>query len=296
MLNENQISVDQNTLLIKLGAYYFAKNLFYRIENINKKYKINLDAKKLFAHLPLGHPNISEQDVENAMLIADPSLKYGSYAKPRDQLYNIITILKSQDINIKSGCCYGLSICYSAMNAIGKLEWWQNLLKILAQWDGRFESLDKIITDTELQGQTQQIYKAHLITQLKTLGLPDELLNKVNSLLQSQISKDELFKILPDQFSKGTFRNKVEKLFYPTLDNLYERTLNYVLFNQAYLFFDQVYNFPGSIHIENFSQSNFLTDFFSVLEHDQLTKSDVIRKIKPENVTTIMNFFQLRKI
>ena len=42
-----------------------------------------------------------------------------------------------------SGHCFGFSVCYGAMQAMGKLDWWENVLITLSQWDDEESSLDK---------------------------------------------------------------------------------------------------------------------------------------------------------
>src|SRR3990167_11488510 len=42
-----------------------------------------------------------------------------------------------------SGHCFGFSVCYGAMQAMGKLDWWENALIALSQWNDEKSSLDE---------------------------------------------------------------------------------------------------------------------------------------------------------
>src|SRR5579862_7989638 len=44
---------------------------------------------------------------------------------------------------LKGGHCYGFAICHGAMDAEGKLDWWEDVLNALANWDKKKESLQK---------------------------------------------------------------------------------------------------------------------------------------------------------
>ncbi|KTD42871.1 ankyrin repeat domain-containing protein [Legionella parisiensis] len=49
----------------------------------------------------------------------------------------------SFDFNVdKGGLCFGLSVCYSVMNKIGKSAWWNSALTAIITWDGSEESLN----------------------------------------------------------------------------------------------------------------------------------------------------------
>ena len=44
---------------------------------------------------------------------------------------------------ILDGHCHGFAICHAAMRSIGKLEWWENVLVELANWDGTEQALQQ---------------------------------------------------------------------------------------------------------------------------------------------------------
>lgn len=54
-----------------------------------------------------------------------------------------------EKIEHSGGLCFGFSLCYSSMDAIGKLDWWMGLLSAIALWDGEKETLQ---TSTPIEG------------------------------------------------------------------------------------------------------------------------------------------------
>src|SRR5579864_8787571 len=41
---------------------------------------------------------------------------------------------------LNNGYCHGFAVCHGAMDLLGKQEWWENVLLVLAKWDGKPES------------------------------------------------------------------------------------------------------------------------------------------------------------
>lgn len=50
---------------------------------------------------------------------------------------------KSLQEALKEGHCFGFSVCHAAMDAIGKLAWWEAALLAVVNWDGTKESLER---------------------------------------------------------------------------------------------------------------------------------------------------------
>ena len=58
-------------------------------------------------------------------------------------------------IALKPGHCFGLSVIHGAMDHIKKMNWWEEALVTIANWDGTAAALDH---EVKLQGAEENAY------------------------------------------------------------------------------------------------------------------------------------------
>ncbi|MGJ3502164.1 hypothetical protein, partial [Piscirickettsia salmonis] len=85
----------------------------------------------------------------------------------------------SSSIGGEDGLCHGFSYVHAAMAAIDKLDWWQDSLRVISEWDENLDSLDKKVN---IKGQDESI----------TLG---QIFERITSYI--------LFNFNPGLFLKG---------------------------------------------------------------------------------------------
>lgn len=77
----------------------------------------------------------------------------------------------------KEGCCFGYAIIHGAMDIVGKLDWWEETLIAIANWDEKLTSLEKLIELPDAEENTLETTEKDLenlksnkkATALKTL-------------------------------------------------------------------------------------------------------------------------------
>ncbi|CAM3083081.1 Uncharacterised protein [Legionella steigerwaltii] len=72
----------------------------------------------------------------------------------RDDIFNVLST---------KGFCHGMAICHGIMEAIGKREWWEACLKLVAHWDGNPNNLDEVI---QLPNTNQLATRREILTRV----------------------------------------------------------------------------------------------------------------------------------
>ncbi|APS84731.1 hypothetical protein AVM71_16660 (plasmid) [Piscirickettsia salmonis] len=103
----------------------------------------------------------------------------------------------SSSIGGVDGLCHGFSYVHAAMAAIDKLDWWQDSLRVISEWDDDLDSLDKKVN---LKGQDESISLGQIFERITSYILfnfnPGLLLKGSNGKNLEQKDTVDVFEVI----------------------------------------------------------------------------------------------------
>lgn len=126
----------------------------------------------------------------------------------------------------KRGHCFGLSICHAAMNFIGKLDWWESALVLIANWD---RSKNKLNEKVLLPGAEDEdpITLRHLFTRVLNYIVYHHCVYNDGFALENKYQLTLLnpnaqhFELLNNNGQIMTIKNRIHMSGYLAKENLY---------------------------------------------------------------------------